>query len=187
MRPTAVTSCLLSTLILVLAAAPASADELRLSIAKPTVGIAAALGQTYVGGNRDAETVSLEGRLGFGRLELAAEIAKSEYDDERRVDRRIGGSIYLHLSKGELRPILSIGGGLLRADFTGGPQWDMAYGQIGAGLLRRLSDQIDISVEATIGKRKIIRSNLSIMTLALYYLPDEESFANLQLKLIIRL
>jgi len=177
-----------SLLALVLVTPDAHADEMSVSIPKPTVAVAAAVGETYVGDSRDASTVTLEGRLGFGRLEFAGELAKSEYDDEQRTDRRVGGSIYLHLSKGTLRPVLSVGGGLLRAEHRGGLVWDMAYGQVGAGMLRKLSEQVDLGVEAIIGRRKMLRSNDVIMPLALYrYWPDEEDFGQLQLKLIVRL
>ena len=84
--------------------------------------------------------------------------------------------------------MLSIGGGLLRAEHFGGLVWDMAYGQVGAGLLRTLSDQVDMSIEAVIGKRQMLRSNNVIMPLAIYrYWPEEEEFGLVQLKLIIRL
>ncbi len=182
-------SAIAASLVAFTVAIPAaSADDLNLRIPKPTVGVAAAVGETYVQDNRDASTVSLEGRLAFGRLELAAEVAKSDYNDEQRVDRRLGGSIYVHLGTGSLRPLLSAGGGLLRAEHAGGLIWDMAYGQVGAGLLRRLGDNIDLSVEGVIGKRTMLRSNDVVMPLAYYrYWPEEENFGQLQLKLIVRL
>lgn len=180
---------LVSVSLLFVSASSAHADDITLRVPKPRIGIAGSIGQTYVGDSRDARSVGLEGRLSFGRVEFAGEVAKSEYNDDSRIDRRLGGSMYVHLGRGELRPVLSVGGGLLRADMSGGLiSYDMAYGQAGVGLLRRLSDQVDLSVEAVLGRRWTVRNNSEVLPLLYYiYFPDEEDFGRLQLKLIVRL
>lgn len=178
----------LAVSLLLLSASVARADDLTLRIPKPRIGVAGSIGQTYVANNTDARTLGLEGRLSFGRVEFAAELAKAEYSDNARVDRRLGGSVYLHLGRGALRPVVSVGGGVLRAELDPYLRYDMAYGQVGAGLLRRLSDQVDLSVTAILGRRWTVRDDSDPVPLLYYiYFPDHEDFARVQLQLIVRL
>jgi hypothetical protein len=145
-------------------------------------------GRYEVDTGRDAGEVGLVARLRVApALELELEAAKTEHDDGSRLDKRLGGALYVDLSPYALvSPYLVGGAGLARADAGTGPI-EQKYGEVGAGLAWRVSDRFTLAGDLRLGKRvRDDRGDAKILPLAIYpTVPDEEDYSRGRLSAIL--
>ena len=130
--------------------------------ALPTFGIGVFAGGSNVGGQQDSSDVGLLGRLRLSEgLLVEAELGKTEYQDNLRVDRRFGGSLIWEIgARNSLAPYLLGGGGVQQADVGGGSfTTTQDFGEVGVGLRWSLSRSLALTLDVRAGRRKTISSN----------------------------
>lgn len=143
-------------------AAPGAVAVAAPEPALPTFGIGVFAGGTNVAGQQDSSDVGLLGRLRLTEgLLVEAELGKTTFQDNVRVDRRIGGSLIWELgAHNSLAPYLLGGGGVQQADVGGGSfTTTQDYGEVGVGLRWALSRNLALTLDVRAGRRTTISSN----------------------------
>jgi len=127
----------------------------------PVFGIGVFAGGSNIKDKQDSSDVGLLGRLRLSQgLLLEAEIGKTSFQDNVRVDRRIGGSLLYEIgATNNLAPYLLAGGGVQQADVGGSFTTTQDFGEIGVGLRWALSRNLALTFDIRAGRRKTIDSN----------------------------
>jgi hypothetical protein len=98
-------------------------------------------------------------RLTPGLL-IEGELARTEFKDEVRVDRRIGGSLIWEIGAyNPVAPYLLGGLGVQQADVDGGFKTTQEYGEVGIGLRIALSRNLHLIGDIRAGSRKTVDSD----------------------------
>ena len=93
-------------------------------------------------------------RLGNGGLLAEAEIGKTSYQNDLRVDRRIGGAlVYEFGAQNKFAPYLLAGLGVQQADVNGDFKTTQNFGEIGAGLRLAVSPHFHLLLDVRAGSR----------------------------------
>jgi hypothetical protein len=127
----------------------------------PTFGIGVFAGGTNVQDRQDSTDLGAMARLRLGTgLLVEAEIAKTSFKDNVRVDRRIGGSLlYEFGAYNSLAPYVLAGGGVNQADVNGSFTTNQDFGELGVGLRWALSRNLHLTFDIRAGRRKTVDSN----------------------------
>jgi hypothetical protein len=129
--------------------------------ALPTFGIGVFAGGSSVKDTQVSSDIGamLRLRLTPGLL-IEGEIGKTSFENDVRVDRRIGGSlIYEFGAYNTLAPYVLAGGGVQQADVDGSFSTTQDFGEIGVGLRLALSRNFHITFDVRGGRSKTIDSN----------------------------
>jgi len=127
----------------------------------PTFGIGVAAGGSNVQGKQDTSDLSVLGRLRLTPgLLIEAELGKTSFPDNVRVDRRIGGSLIWEIGAyNTFAPYLLGGAGVQQADVNGSFSTTQDFAEAGVGLRLALSHNLALTVDIRAGRRKTIDSN----------------------------
>lgn len=139
----------------VVAPAPAPRPSL------PTFGIGVAAGGTNVQDRKDSSDLSALVRLRMTPgLLLEGELGKTEFENNVRVDRRIGGSLLWEIGAyNTFAPYLLVGAGVQQADVDGSFSTTQQFGELGVGLRLALGRNIHLTLDIRGGSRKTLDSN----------------------------
>lgn len=142
-------------------AAPGVAVAAPIERPLPTFGIGVFAGGSSV---QDQQTSSdLGGMLRLrlsGGLLLEGEIARTDYKNDTRVDRRLGGSLIYEIgARNTFAPYLLAGGGVQQADVDGSFTTTQEFGEIGVGLRWALSRNLHITADIRAGRSKTVDSD----------------------------
>lgn len=135
-------------------AAPAPAPRPSL----PTFGIGVAAGGTNVQDRKDSSDLSalVRFRMTPGLL-LEGELGKTSFEDDVRVDRRIGGSLIWEIGAyNSLAPYLLGGAGVQQAEVDGSFTTTQQFGELGVGLRLALGRNLHLTLDIRGGSRKTI-------------------------------
>lgn len=122
----------------------------------PRLGIGVFGGSVDTENNEAGSDIGLVGRIRLTRhFMLEAEVAKSEFDDGSRIDRRLGGSVLFgFLPYSDLSPYVLAGGGFGQTDVDDGTfTADQAYGEVGIGLEWALGRHLSLFGDLRAGAR----------------------------------
>lgn len=127
----------------------------------PTFGIGVFAGGTNVQDRQDSTDLGAMARLRLGTgLLLEAELAKTSFKDNVRVDRRLGGSLlYEFGAYNSLAPYVLAGAGVNQADVNGSFSTTQDFGELGVGLRWALSRNLHLTFDIRAGRRKTVDSN----------------------------
>jgi hypothetical protein len=127
----------------------------------PSFGIGVAAGGSNVDGRKDSSDHSalVRHRLTPGLL-IEGELGRTEFENNVRVDRRIGGSLVWEIgAHNSFAPYILGGGGVQQAEVDGSFSTTQEFGEIGVGLRWALSRNLHLTVDVRAGARKAIDSN----------------------------
>lgn len=143
------------------AAAPGVVAAVAPEPSLPTFGIGVFAGGTNVEDQQDSSDVGLLGRLRLTQgLLLEAELGKTSFQNDLRVDRRIGGSLIWEIgAQNSLAPYLLGGLGVQQADVGGSFTTTQDFGELGVGLRWSLSRNLALTLDVRAGRRQTIDSN----------------------------
>jgi hypothetical protein len=142
-------------------AAPGAVATVAPRPALPTFGIGVAAGGTNVQDKAESSDLAVLARFRLTPgLLLEGELGKTSFDNDARVDRRIGGSLVWEIGAyNTFAPYLLAGAGVQQADFDGNFSTTQDFGEIGVGLRLALSRNLHLMVDVRAGSRKTIDSN----------------------------
>lgn len=93
-------------------------------------------------------------------LILEGELAKTEFEDSVRVDRRIGGSLIYEIgARNSVAPYILVGGGVQQAKVDGDFTTTQDYGEVGVGLRIALSRNLHLAADIRAGRRGTVDSD----------------------------
>jgi hypothetical protein len=127
----------------------------------PTFGIGVAAGGSNVDGHKDSSDLSalVRFRLTPGLL-IEGELGRTEFENNVRVDRRIGGSLVWEIgARNSFAPYILGGAGVQQADVDGSFSTTQEFGELGVGLRLALSRNLHLTLDVRAGARKAIDSN----------------------------
>ena len=127
----------------------------------PTFGIGVAAGGSNVDGRQDSSDLAalVRFRLTPGLL-IEGELGRTEFDNNVRVDRRIGGSLVWEIgARNSWSPYILGGGGVQQAEVDGSFSTTQEFGEIGVGLRWALSRHLHLTADIRAGARKAIDSD----------------------------
>ena len=129
--------------------APAARPQL------PRFGVGLFAGGVSVDDRDDSDNVGLFGRLRLTPgLILEAEMGKTTYAEDLRVDRRLGGSLIYEIGAyNKLAPYVRAGLGVQQADVGNEFQTRQNYGELGVGLRYAFSPNFHIGFDVRTGTR----------------------------------
>ncbi len=127
----------------------------------PTFGLGLYAGGTSVKDKADSQDLGLLGRLRLTTgLLVEGELAKTSYDNDARVDRRLGGSlIYEFGAYNTLAPYVLGGLGVQQADVDGMYKTTQDYAEIGIGLRWAIATHLHLTFDIRAGSRNTVSSN----------------------------
>ena len=122
----------------------------------PRLGIGVLAGVTDVNDQRDSTDLGLLARFRLTPgLLIEAQVAKTRFENNERVDRRIGGSLIWEIGPhNALAPYLVAGGGVEQANVDTSFNTTMEFGEVGVGLRLALSRNLHITADVRAGARK---------------------------------
>jgi hypothetical protein len=127
----------------------------------PTFGIGVSAGGTSIEDRKESSDLSALVRLRLTPgLLIEGELGKTTFENDVRVDRRLGGSLVWELgARNTFAPYLVGGLGVQQADFDGDFETTQQYGELGVGIRLALSRSLHLSLDVRAGARKTIDSN----------------------------
>jgi hypothetical protein len=133
----------------------------------PKFGIGLFAGGVSVQDQKDSSDIGLLGRFRLTTgLIVEGELGKTTYENDLRVDRRLGGSlIYEFGAYNKLAPYVLAGIGAQQADVAGSFQTTQNFGEIGIGLRYAFSPNFHLAFDVRAGSRNTMSSDQP-MTLA---------------------
>jgi hypothetical protein len=140
------------------AAAPGVVAAVAPERSLPTLGIGLYAGGTNIEGQQDSSDVGIFGRLRLHEGWLVeAELGKTTFENDLRVDRRIGGALIWELgARNSLAPYLLGGLGVQQAEVGGSFTTTQNFGEVGVGLRWALSQNLALTFDVRAGRRKTI-------------------------------
>jgi hypothetical protein len=132
----------------------------------PRFGIGLFAGGVAVEDQDDSSDVGLLGRVRLTPgLLVEAEIGKTSYEDDLRVDRRLGGSLVYEIGAyNKLAPYVLAGLGVQQADVAGEYKTRQNFGEIGIGLRWAISPNFHLLFDVRAGSRATAEDNESAPT-----------------------
>lgn len=133
--------------------------------ALPTFGIGVFAGGSNVEDRDDSSDLGalVRFRLTQGLL-IEGELGRTEYADNLRVDRRIGGSLLYEIgARNTFAPYLLAGLGVQQADVDGNYTTTQDFGEIGVGLRWAVARNLHLTLDARAGRRKTIDSDQPVI------------------------
>jgi hypothetical protein len=129
--------------------------------ALPTFGIGVFAGGSNVDNREDSSDLGALARFRLTPgLLIEGEIGRTEFKDNVRVDRRIGGSLLYEIGAyNSFAPYLLAGGGVQQADVDGSFTTTQDFGELGVGLRWALSRNFHLTFDIRAGRRQTIDSN----------------------------
>jgi hypothetical protein len=129
--------------------------------AMPTFGIGVFAGGTNVKDNQESSDLGALARFRLTPgLLVEGEIGRTSFQDNLRVDRRIGGSLIYEIgAQNTFAPYLLGGGGVQQADVGGSFSTTQDFGEFGVGLRWALSRSLHLTFDIRAGRRQTIDSN----------------------------
>jgi hypothetical protein len=127
----------------------------------PKLGIGLFAGGVSVEDRSDSSDVGVLGRfrLTHGLL-IEGELGKTSYENDLRVDRRVGGSlVYEFGAHNRFAPYVLAGLGVQQADVAGEYQTTQNFGELGIGIRYALSRHVHITADIRGGSRNTISSD----------------------------
>lgn len=124
----------------------------------PTFGIGVAAGGTSVADREESSDLSalVRFRMTPGLL-LEGELGKTEFRDDLRIDRRIGGSVVWELGAlNSFAPYLVGGLGVQQAEDDESFSTTQRFGEVGVGLRLALGRNIHLTADVRAGRRETI-------------------------------
>lgn len=130
----------------------------------PTFGIGVFAGGSSVQNVNNKLDTSDLGALARLRLTpgllIEGEIAKTSFENNERVDRRMGASLILEIgARNNLAPYLLAGGGVQQADVDGSFTTTQDFGEIGVGLRWALSRSLHLAFDIRAGRSQTVDTN----------------------------
>jgi hypothetical protein len=128
----------------------------------PKLGIGLFAGGVSVEDQNESSDVGLLGRLRLGNsgLLVEGEIGKTSYENDARVDRRIGGSlVYEFGAYNKLAPYVLAGIGVQQADVEGDFKTTQNFGELGVGLRWALTPRFHLLFDVRAGSRSAADAN----------------------------
>jgi hypothetical protein len=135
--------------------APAPRPEL------PKFGVGLFAGGVSVEDQSDSSDIGLLGRFRLTPgLLVEAEIGKTSYEQDLRVDRRVGGSLVYEIGAyNKLAPYVLAGLGVQQADVAGEYETTQNFGEIGIGLRYAFSPRFHVLFDVRAGSRATASSD----------------------------
>jgi hypothetical protein len=141
---------------------PAAAPSVVAAVAPPPqllpkFGVGLFAGGSAVEDIEESSDMGLLGRfrLGNGGLLIEGEIGKTSYQDDLRVDRRLGASLVYEIGAyNKLAPYVLAGLGVQQADVAGEFTTTQNFAEIGVGLRYALSPNVHILFDVRAGSRQ---------------------------------
>lgn len=129
--------------------------------ALPTFGIGVFAGGSSVQDKQESSDLGAMLRLRLsGGLLVEGELARTEFKDNERVDRRLGASLIYEIgARNTWAPYLLAGGGVQQADVDGSFTTTQDFGEVGVGLRWALSRNFHLTADIRAGRSKTIDSN----------------------------
>jgi hypothetical protein len=128
----------------------------------PKFGIGLFAGGVAVEDSDDSSDIGVLARirLGNGGFLIEGELGKTEYTNDLRVDRRLGGSLIYEIGAyNRLAPYVLAGIGVQQADVAGEFTTNQNFGEIGIGLRYALTPKFHIAVDFRAGSRNSMSSD----------------------------
>nr|HEX4314077.1 outer membrane beta-barrel protein [Kofleriaceae bacterium] len=109
----------------------------------------------------DSDDVAFLGRLRLTPgLIVEGELGKTTYDNDSRVDRRLGASLIYEIGAyNKLAPYVLVGGGVQQADVNGNYNTDQSFAEIGVGLRYAITPHFHIAADIRAGSRSSISND----------------------------
>lgn len=152
------------------------------------VGITA--GRFEADEGRDADEFGVFGRLRLtDALELELESSKTEHDAGDRIDKKLGGALYVDLApRSDWAPYAVGGLGVQQSEGNNGA-WtsERSYGEIGGGLRWRLNRSFTVAGDLRVGRSTVIDDDDDdyVALAVLPVIADDENYTRLTLKGIL--
>ena len=128
----------------------------------PKLGIGLFAGGVSVEDQSESSDVGILGRfrLGNGGLLVEAELGKTSYENDLRVDRRLGGSlVYEFGAHNKVAPYILAGLGVQQADVDGDFKTTQNFGEVGVGLRLAVSPRFHLLLDVRAGTRATASSD----------------------------
>lgn len=142
----------------VAAVAPAPLPKLAVGLSAGSVSTSNADGTS----TQDSTDLAILGRLrlGEGGLFVEGEIGKTSYQNDQRVDRRIGGSLVYEIgTRNRLAPYVLAGIGVQQADVNGDYNTTQDFAEIGVGLRYAITPRFHIAADIRGGSRSTVSND----------------------------
>ncbi len=99
-------------------------------------------------------------RLGNGGLFLEGELGKTSYENDLRVDRRLGGSLLYEIgTRNRFAPYVLAGLGVQQADVAGSYTTDQNFAELGVGVRFAVTPKFHLAVDVRAGSRDSMSSS----------------------------
>jgi hypothetical protein len=99
-------------------------------------------------------------RLGNGGLFVEGELGKTSYQDDLRVDRRLGASLVYEIgTENRFAPYVLAGLGVQQAEVAGTFTTDQSFGEIGVGIRYAVTPKFHILADVRAGSRQSVDSD----------------------------
>jgi hypothetical protein len=134
----------------------------------PSFGIGLFGGGVQVQDVKDSSDYGLLARLRLGQsgLFVEGELGKTTYQDNVRVDRRLGASLIYEIgTENRLAPYVLAGLGVQQADVANSYTTDQSFGEIGVGLRYAITPNFHIAADIRGGSRQTVSDNSGDMPL----------------------
>ena len=132
----------------------------------PKLGIGLFAGGISVADQNESSDYGLLGRLrlGEGGFLIEGELGQTSYQNDLRVDRRLGASLVWELgARNRLAPYVLAGLGVQQADVAGTYTSTQNFGELGVGLRYAITPKFHIAADVRAGSRNTLSSDTPVM------------------------
>ena len=146
-------------------AAPAAPGVVAAVVAQPELpkfGMGVFAGGVQVQDVMDSSDVGVLGRvrLGNGGLLLEGELGKTSYENDLRVDRRLGASLVYEIGAyNRFAPYLLAGLGVQQAQVAGDYNTTQDFGEVGIGLRYAITPHFHLTADIRAGSRATVQND----------------------------
>lgn len=143
------------------AAAPGAVAVVAPRPRLPTFGLGVFAGGSSVEDRDDSSDLGALARFRLTPgLLIEGELGRTEYTDNVRVDRRLGGSLIYEIGAyNSLAPYVLAGAGVQQADVGGSYSTTQDFGEIGVGLRWAVARNLHLTLDVRAGRRETIASD----------------------------
>lgn len=136
--------------------------------ALPKLGLGLFAGGVSVEDTSESSDLGILGRvrLGQGGLLVEGELGKTSYENDLRVDRRLGASLVYEIgARNRFAPYVLAGLGVQQAEVAGTYSTTQNFGELGIGVRYAFTPKFHVAFDVRGGSRETISSDDPVMTL----------------------